>query len=143
MEEPLARVVGGHLADQHGADDGILVADIRPGEVAVAFLKAEDEAVDLTGGFETGDLVADPLEAGEYVAAFNAVMGSDRIGQRGRDDGLAHDRVLGHGALFDAARADVVEQQHADLVAGQQLIAAVLALDGDADAVGVGGRSRA
>ena len=60
------------------------------------------------------------------------------VGQRGGDDGLAHDGVLGHGPLLDAARADVVQQQHAHLVAGEQLIAAVLALDGNAHAVGVG-----
>ena len=69
-------------------------------------------------------------------------MLSDLVSQRRGDDGLAHDGVLGHRALLNAARADVVEQQNADLVAGEQLIAAVLALDGDADAVrvGVGGQ---
>ena len=65
-------------------------------------------------------------------------MLSDLVSQRRGDDRLAHDGVLGHRALLNAARADVVEQQNADLVAGEQLIAAVLALDGDADAVRVG-----
>ena len=59
------------------------------------------------------------------------------VRQRGGHDGLAHDGILGHGALLDAARADVVQQQHANLVAGEQLIAAVLALDGDAHTVGI------
>ena len=57
------------------------------------------------------------------------------VSQRGGDDGLAHDRVLRHGALLDTACTDVVQQQNADLVAGEQLIAAILALDGDAHAV--------
>ena len=39
-----AAVVSGHLADQHGADNGILIADIGAGQVTVALLKAEDEA---------------------------------------------------------------------------------------------------
>ena len=60
------------------------------------------------------------------------------VGQRGRDDGFAHDGILRHGALLDAACADVVKQQNANLIAGEQLIAAVLALDGDAHAVGIG-----
>ena len=57
------------------------------------------------------------------------------VSQRGGDDGLAHDRVLRHGALLDTACTDVVQQQNADFVAGEQLIAAILALDGDAHAV--------
>ena len=46
--------------------------------------------------------------------------------------------VLGHCALLDAARADVVEQQSAHLIAGDQLVGAVRALHGDTDAVCIG-----
>ena len=65
-------------------------------------------------------------------------MGGDGVGQRGGNDRLDRHRVLGHGALLDAAGADVVQQQSAHLVAGDQLIAAVGALHGDAHTVGVG-----
>ena len=65
-------------------------------------------------------------------------MSGNGVGQRGGDDGLDGDGVLRHGALLDAACADVVQQQSAHLVAGDQLIAAVRTLHGDAHAVGVG-----
>ena len=60
------------------------------------------------------------------------------VRQRGGHDGLAHDGVFGHGSLLNAARADVIQQQNADFVAGKQLIAAILALNGNANAVGIG-----
>ena len=60
------------------------------------------------------------------------------VGQRGGNDGLAHDGVLGHGPLLDTASADIIQQQHTHFVAGEQLIAAVLALDGNAHTVGIG-----
>ena len=63
-----------------------------------------------------------------------------KVRERRGDDGLAGDRFLGHGALLDRAGADVVEEQDAHLVAGDELIGAVRALHGDADAVGVGVR---
>ena len=69
-------------------------------------------------------------------------MRGHRVGQRGGNDGLAHHRILGHGPLLNAASTDVIQKQHADFVAGQQLIASVLALDSDAHTVriGVGGQ---
>ena len=60
------------------------------------------------------------------------------VRQRGGHDGLAHDGVFGHGPLLNAARADVIQQQNADFVAGKQLIAAILALNGNANAVSIG-----
>ena len=104
----------------------------------VALLEAEDEAVHFTGSFQICDLVADPLEAGQHAAHLHAVVGGNGIGQRGGHDGLDGHGVLGHGALLDAACADVIQQQSAHLVAGHQLIAAIRALHGDAHAVGVG-----
>ena len=65
-------------------------------------------------------------------------MGGDGIGQRGGDDGLDGDGIFRHGTLLDAACADVIQQQSAHLVAGDQLIAAVRTLHGDTHAVSVG-----
>ena len=133
-----AAVVSSHLADEHGADDGVLIADVGASQIAVALLKAEDEAVDLTGSLEVGNLVTDPLEAGQHIAHLHAVMLCHSVCQRGGHDGLDCHGVLGHGALLDTACADVIQQQNAHLVAGHQLIAAVRALHGDTHAVGVG-----
>ena len=38
-----AAIVCSHLADEHGADDGVFVADIRACQVAVALFETEDE----------------------------------------------------------------------------------------------------
>ena len=65
-------------------------------------------------------------------------MCGNGIGQRSGYDGLDGHRVFGHGALLDAACADVIQQQSAHLVAGYQLIAAIRALHGNAHAVGIG-----
>ena len=132
-----AAVVGGHFADQHAADDGVLIPHIAAGQVAVALLEAEDEPLHFPGGLQLGDLVADPLEAGQHVAALHTIVGGHLVRQRGGHDGLHHHGVGGHGALRNAAGADVIQQQNAHLVAAQQLIAAVLAAHGNAHAVGV------
>ena len=64
------------------------------------------------------------------------------VGQRGGNDGLDRHGVCGHGALFNASGADVIQQQNAHFIAGDQLIAAVRTLHGNAHAVciGVGGQ---
>ena len=69
-------------------------------------------------------------------------MCGNGVGQRSGHDGLDCHRILGHGALFNAACADVVQQQRAHFVAGYQLIAAIRTLHGDAHTVriGVGGQ---
>ena len=80
-------------------------------------------------------MITDPLKARQYIAHFYAIAGGHRIGQRGGDDGLDRHRILGHGAGFNPALADVVQQQNADLIAGNQLIASVGAANGDAHPV--------
>ena len=117
---------------------GVLVAHVGAGQIAVALLKTENEAVHLTVGLQLGDLISDPLESGQHVAALHTIVGSHLVGQRGGNDGLAHDGILGHGPLLNTAGANVVQQQNTDFIAGEQLIAAVLALDGNAHTVGVG-----
>ena len=65
-------------------------------------------------------------------------MGGDLFAHVHRHDGLDHDRVGRHPAVLDALAANVVQQQHTGLVAGQQLVLPCLVLDGDAHTVAVG-----
>ena len=62
-------------------------------------------------------------------------MLGDCIGQRCGNDRLHSDRLRRHGTLLDAACADVIEEQHAHLVTGNELIGAVRTLHSDADTV--------
>ena len=64
-------------------------------------------------------------------------MLGDLVGERRRDDGHDGHRVLRHRTFLDAALANVVEQQHAHLIARDELVAAVGALHRDADAVSI------
>ena len=106
-------------------------------EVAVAFLETEDETIRPAGVGQLGDDIADVLETRQATAQLEAVFRSQRI-----DHGRRHDGRHGHLAgevlpALDAHAADVVEQQHAHLVAGQKrVVVAVLA--GHAHAVGIG-----
>ena len=59
------------------------------------------------------------------------------IGQGRGNNALARHGGLGHGALLDAACTDVIQQQHAHLVARKQLVAAVFAAHGNAHTVGI------
>ena len=72
------------------------------------------------------------------MAQLHAVVLGNGVSKRGGHDGHDGHGILRHGALFDAARADVVQEQRAHLVAGHQLVAAVRAAHGNAHAVGVG-----
>ena len=103
-----AAVIRRHLADEHGCDHGVLVADIGSGQVSVAFLKTEDEAVGFSRCFQTGDLVADPLESGEDAAQLYAVMGGHCVRQWCGDDGFDSYRTLRHGAFFYPSCADII-----------------------------------
>ena len=91
--DTLCAVESSHFADEHGSYDGVLVAYIAACEVAVALLEAEDEAVHLTGGLQLCDLVTDPLEAGQHVAALDTVLLGHLVGQRGGDDGLDNEII--------------------------------------------------
>ena len=133
----LLGVPGRGLADQQRRVDSVLVADVAAGQVAVALLKAEDKALHLACGLQPGDLVADPFEARKHISAFHPVMRGHNVRQRRGDDGFNAHRGFGHGAVLGAALADIIQQQHAHLVAGKQLIAAVLTAHGNAHAVGV------
>ena len=57
------------------------------------------------------------------------------VRERCGDDGFDRNRVLRHRAFFDAARADVIQEEDAHFISGDELIASVRTLHGDADAV--------
>ena len=134
---PLQLVTLRHLADEQARVYGVLVAHVVAREVSVALLEAEDEAVGLPRVREFGDDVADVLEAGQTTAQLKAVFNSERIDHRAR-----HDRGDGHFlgkvlVAFGSHAADVIEQQHAHLVAREQKVVLTI-FHGNAHAVGVG-----
>ena len=133
----LGGVVGGGLAGQHYGVDGVLVADVCAGQVAVAFLKAEDVAFGMALGLQEADLLTDELEAGQGTAQLHAVLFGDGGGHVGGHDGSHGHGVLGHCAIANAGAADVVKQQHTHLVAGDEPVAALAVRHGGTHAVAV------
>ena len=94
----------------------------------------------MPGGFKQRDLLADVLEAGQHAAHLDAVGLADHLGELGGDDRRHRDGVPGHRAVFGAAAADVVEEQRAHMVSGEQgVVLPLLHRDADPVAVGVGG----
>ena len=67
----LSGVVGGHLGEQQGGGDGVLVPDEVPQHVAVALLVGEDH-LPLPGSLQGVLLLGDELKAGEGVEARHA-----------------------------------------------------------------------
>ena len=65
-------------------------------------------------------------------------MSCDLLAHIHGDNGLDHDGVCRHLAVLDALAADIIQQQHTRLVAGQQLVLPCLVLDGDTHTVAVG-----
>ena len=126
----------GKLADEHGGDHGVLVADGGAGEVAVGLLEAHEEIALAPLGLQHADLLADELEAGERAAQLEAAGAGDVVCHGRGHDGGAGD-LAGHvGAGPVRLGGEEVEQEQAHLVTGEQFILACMR-DGDADAVGV------
>ena len=121
----------GHEGD--GAD-GVLVAAEVLGEEAVAFFAAAEVA---GGAFELADDAGDPLEAGVAVVHAYVVVLGDGADGLGGDDSLDDVLVAGEASHLAVADHDVVEENHHDLVAVEQLVTAVLGANDCADTVGV------
>ena len=83
------------------------------------------------------DLLGDPLETGQRVKAHEAEARGDLARQLGGDDGLDDRAVCRDGAQRLTALQNVIQQRAADLVAGHQVVLALVVLDGDAHAVAV------
>ena len=65
-------------------------------------------------------------------------MGSNLLAHIHGNDRLDHDRVGRHLTVLDALAANIIQQQHTGLIAGQQLVLPCLVLDGDTHTVTVG-----
>ena len=139
QRQPLRLVIRRHFANQHRRVDGILIAHGRAGQVAIAFLEAEDVALGVAFLFQQPNLLADELEAGEHVAQLHAVLLANRHSHLGGHDGLDGDGRQ-FALLRLAVAAHIVQQQHAHVVAGNQRDGIALPhTRADAVAVGVGG----
>ena len=132
----LGVVIGCHLREQKGRSDSVLIPDIVAEHVAIALLVRKDHfpfAAALQGVF----LLGDKLEAREGVVAGRCVAFGHRSGHFRGDDGFQSDRVGGQlaGALHGVQH--VIKQHHTGLVAGHDLVLAVLVSDHDAHPVAV------
>ncbi|MBR2002487.1 MAG: ATP-binding cassette domain-containing protein, partial [Firmicutes bacterium] len=109
------------------------------GEFHIGGVDIFDKETDINVLRKNVGMVFQKPNAGEDVAHFHAVVGGNSVSQGGGNQALDGNSVLGHGALFDAAFADVVQQQNAHFVTGQQdVVAFVLHSDTDTVSVGVG-----
>ena len=130
-------VVADHLGAEHGGDDGVLVARVGAAEVPARLLEAEHEGVRAVL-LPLLDLLADELEADGRLEHRDAEVIADGLCHARRDEGLDDGRVLGQRVLLLETGEDVVEKQDADLIARERDELALVVLDGDAEAVGVG-----
>ena len=132
----LLGIPGGCLADEQSCVDGVLVADMRAGQVAIALLKAEDIAVSAALGLQLADLLTDEFEAGQGAAQLDAVLFCNRRCHIGGNDGRYRHGVSRHRTLCKAGTADVVED-NTHLVTGDEPVAALTVGHGGAAAVTV------
>ena len=132
----LGAVIARSLGDEQRGVDAVLVAHKGAGEIAIAFLKAEEEGM-AAGILELLNLFADKLEARQRVEQRHAEVLADGARQLGGHDALDHGAVGRQLALRLFAAEDVVEHQAADLIAGQQAEAAVLLAHRHAQTVAV------
>ena len=110
---------------------------MQAGEIAVALLHAENEALALVFLFKLGCDLADIFEAGQTVADFAAVAFRHAVNERGSDERLDYNGIFRQSARRFHRREDIFGQQNADFVAAHELIA-VTGVDGDTDSVAVG-----
>ena len=130
-------IIAEHFTDQEGSVHTVLVPDVAAGQIAVGFLKTENIGICLALLFQQANLLADVLKARKYVHRPHAVIGGDPLGQIHGDDGLDHHRVGRHFPVLFPLRADVVQQQQACFVAGQQGELPLVVLHGNAHPVAV------
>ena len=139
----LGGVPAGHLRDEQGGGDGVLVADVVAQHIAIALLVGHDDLA-LTGRLQLALLLGHELEAGEGVVAGDAVGFRHLAGHVGGDDRLEEHRLF-RQLTGTAQRADeIIQQQHAGLVAGDgdEPTGVVAHHDAHAVTVGVGAQNK-
>ena len=132
----LGGIPGGHLRQDQGGGDGVLIPDVVPQHIAVALLIAHDDLA-LALALQLVLLLGHELEAGEGVAAGDAVGLGHLPGHLGGDDGLQEIGMLRQLARPAHGPDEVVQHQHAGLVPGDGHKGAVVAADHDAHPVAV------
>ena len=132
-----------HLADEHGSHHSILVPDIGTGQITVALLEAENVPIGFPRRFHAADLLANEFEAGEHIQKLHTVLFRHPCRQIGSHDGLHRQRPLRKRTHGLSLGSNVIEEQRAHFVSGQEFIVALI-LDGDAHpvAVRVGGQQQ-
>ncbi len=124
------------FAEQEHGVDAVLVTHMCAGEIAIALFKAEGEALRVPLAFQKTDLFANVFKAGECAAKLCAAGFRDGVCHGGGDNRGDGNGALGKRSGSFSCAADEIEQQHADLVAGEQTVGA-LVRDGNAAAVAV------
>ena len=107
------------------------------GKVAVALLEAENVPGFFSSRLEVSDLLADELKAREDAPELHAVSLGHRVHHIRRNDRRHGYGLFGHVTVRDAALADIIEQDHAHFVAGNEPVAALVVGNGRAAAVAV------
>ena len=133
----LGGVPCGHLGDDHGGSDGVLIPDEVAQHVTIGLLEGHDD-IALVGLGQSVHLLGHELEAGEGIVAGDAVALGHLAGHLSGDDGLQQHGLFGHGTGTLLGADHIVGQQHAGLVAGDGDEITLAAADHDAHAVAVG-----
>ena len=107
------------------------------GKVAVALLEAENVPGFFSRRLEVPDLLADELKSREDAPELHAVSLGHRVDHIRRNDRRHGYGLFGHVTVRDAALADIIEQDHTHLVAGNEPVAALVVGNGRAAAVAV------
>ena len=107
------------------------------GKVAVALLEAENVPGFFSRRLEVPDLLADELKSREDAPELHAVSLGHRVDHICRNDRRHGYGLFGHMAVCDAALADIIEQDHAHFVAGNEPVAALVVGNGRTAAVAV------
>ncbi len=121
-------IPGKHFADHKCSVYGILVPHIGAGKISIGFFESADIGILLALGFQHSDLFSDELKACQHIDTANPVMGGNPLCHVAGNDGLYKHRILRHTPQSDAAAANIIQQKHSCLVAGQKYIFSILVL---------------
>ena len=135
--ECLALVFGPctNLRQQGASRHGIFVAHEVFGHKAITFFATADILFFALG--ET-HLTCNPLEAGIHIQHFDVVLGRNFLDEFGCYDGLHHKLIALHLSLCLTVHDDVVEENHASLIAIDKHPFPLIVLAGHTHTVGIG-----